>query len=305
MSDDVAASVTGQRFARRSWGCIAVTTVLLLSGLAAVRVAADGIRHRRTQSQVLEHTEQQIEQATRITADRAVLQGEVEELRRRRSEHTRMLWTGDLDPALEERGRALCEDAELRFEGLTLHAVRRRGALDARPCQLAFAGTVQQVPVLVDAVDTQPELVWLTGLDLEVVNFIDDRITGVIAFEVFGLRAPPPPDGQILRPFLPLSSSSAGVVQPRGTAGDQLAEARARLASEYAGLIDYEALTATRDHLAAEATELERLTAARPPFSDDLARAVPTLTRNLQRSALGRAGLRVEPGGAVEFLSYD
>jgi len=41
------------------------------------------------------------------------------------------------------------------------------------------------------------------------------------------------------------------------------------------------------------------------PASEDLARAVPTLTRNLQRSAMGRAGLRVEPGGAVEFVSYD
>ncbi len=283
---------------------MAVAGVLLVAGLLGVRATGEGIRRHRTVDAALDRTEQQIEAATRRTADRAVVQLEVDELERGRPQRARELLTGDLEAALTERCRAFCDDADLRFEGLTLQPIRRRGALDTRPAQVAFAGVVQQVPVLVDAVDSQPELVWLTELDLEVVNFIDDRVTGTLAFEVFGLRPPPPPGGEILRPFLPLAMVHAGIASASHD-DEPLAEARARLASEYPGLLDYEGLTSRRDHLAAEAVELERLLAARVPASEDLARAVPTLTRNLQRSAMGRAGLRVEPGGAVEFVSYD
>jgi len=292
-------SRNGDTFARRAWWLMAAAAVVLGVTFVGVQRSSETIRGRRAMTHALEQTEGQIEAAVARTADRTAVESEVEELLRQRAELEASLIGGDLEEELGATFRKLCARADLRFEGLAAQPVRRRGALDAVPCRVSFSGLHQQVPVLMDGFYTLEGLVFVTGLDLEVVNFIDDRVTGTLTFEVPRLRPPPPPDGEILRPFLP--------VTPAGAVGDgaPLEEAQDRLASEYRALLDYETSLLAREHYTAEAAQLGQLHESQGPAQADVARALPTVVRALQRTALGRGGFRVEPGGAVEFLQYD
>jgi hypothetical protein len=293
----------GVAFSRQA-GLLMVCSAVLLGGVFVVfQLSAGAIQNRRTLAEATEQTEEQIERAVALTADRGAVEAEVAELQRQRPQFEAHTLRGDLKELLEGRFQQHCQRADLRFEGLEVQPVRRRGALDSVPCRVSFSGLHQQVPVLLDGFYSFEGLLFVTGLDLEVVNFIDDRITGTLTFETPRLRSPPPPDGEILRPFLPMTPAVGGRAQRLGSG--PLHDAQERLTSEYRGMLDYEAARRARDHHVAEAAQIEALLLSQGPSQADVARAVPTVVRALDRTALGRGGFRVEPGGAVEFLQYD
>ena len=283
---------SGDVYARRAWWLMAAAAVVL-------QRSSEAIRERRAMAHALAQTEAQIQAAVERTADRNAVESELDELLRQRADLEQGRIAVDLEEQLAAHFRQLCARADLRFEGLAAQPVRRRGALDSIPYRVSFSGLHPQVPVLIDDFYTLDGLLFVTALDLEVVNFIDDRVTGTLTFEMPRLRPPPPPDGEILRPFLPLTPTGSAA------ASDALVEAQDRLASEYRALLDYETALLARDHYTAEAAQLSQLRESQGPAQADVARALPTVVRALQRTALGRGGFRVEPGGAVEFLQYD
>ncbi len=293
----------GLAFSRQAGLLMGCAGALLCVVFVVFQLSAGAIQNRRAIAEATAQTEEQIEDAVALTADRAAVEAELAELVRQRPELEAHTIPGDLEEALLDTIRRLCERADLRFEGLSVQPVRRRGALDSQPCRVSFSGLHQQVPVLLDGFYTLDGLLFVTGLDLEVVNFIDDRVTGTLTFEAPRLRPPPPPEGEILRPFLPRTPAVGGRAE-RLRSGPLL-EAQERLASEYRGLLDYEAASLARDHHVAEAAQLDQLLQSQVPSQADVARAVPTVVRALDRTALGRGGFRVEPGGAVEFLQYE
>ena len=293
----------GKAFTRQSCLGMAAVAVLLLAGLVAVQLSAGAIRDHRATGAAIAHTEQQIADATALTSDRSEVESEVAELLRVRQE-LRSALPFDTD-TLEARFLTYCERSDLRFEGASVQTARPRGALDAVTVRLAFAGHHPQVPMLLDAFFTQAEIVPLTGLDIEVINFIDDRVTGTLTCELLRLRPPDAPGGEILRPFLPTAVPAGSTLAGLGDSREALADAQERLQSEYWGLLEYEGLIAARDHHQAEAHQIEALRATRSQSESDIARAYPVLVRALHKSALGKAGFRVEPGGAVEFIGYD
>lgn len=293
----------GLAFSRQAgllMGCVAV---LLFAVFVVFQLSAGAIQSRRAITEATERTEEQIEAAVALTADRGAVEAEVTELLRQRPQLEDLTARVDLEEVLQDRFRELCADADLRFEELSVQPPRRRGALNSVPCRLAFSGLHQQVPVLLEGFYNLEGLIFVTGLDLEVVNFIDDRVTGTLTIEAIRLRAPPPPDGEILRAFLPTTPAAGGRAGRSGSGS--LQEAQERLASEYRGLLDYQTASLARDHYAAEAAQIAQLLQSQGPSQADVARAVPTVVRALDRTALGRGGFRVEPGGAVEFLQYE
>lgn len=303
MNDEDLQTRNGLAFSRQAGLLMGCSAVLLGLVFVVFQFSAGAIENRRAIAEATSQTESQIQRAVVLTADRGDVEAEVAELLRQRPQLEAQTLQGELEEILEEHVRQLCERADLRFEGLSVQPVRRRGALDSVPCRVSFSGLHQQVPVLLDGIYTLDGLIFVTGLDLEVVNFIDDRITGTLTLEAPRLRAPRPPDGEILRPFLPMTPAVGGRAERLRSA--PLQDVQERLASEYPGLLDYEAARLARDHHAAEAAQIDELLRSQGPSQADVARAVPIVVRALERTALGRGGFRVEPGGAVEFLQYD
>ena len=291
--------IRGRAFTRQSGLGMGVTAVLMVGGMVGLHLSTGVIRARRTTTLAIEHTEQQIADIVALTADREALEADVAGAIARRGD-VRILQT-DPETTLRDRCARFCERADLRFDGLALLPPRRRAALEAVPVRLAFAGAHPQVPVLLDAFFAQPELLPVTSLELEVVNFVDDRITGTLGFDLIRLRPPTTPNGEVLRPFLPVSCAPT-LLSPESATLD---DARERLHSEYWGLLDHEALLEAREHYASEERQLMELTENQAQAQTDVARAMPQLIRALDRSALGRAGFRIAPGGAVEFTEID
>ncbi len=298
----------GRIFVRGACRQMGLVAVLLLLTMACVRVYAGVIQSHRTLSARLARVEVQTEEAMAVLGDRALLRGEVDELLAGRAGFSGLLLEGDRDAILDERLRRVCRDARVSFEGATRLPPRQRGVLDALPYKVRFEGRRHQVPVLVSGILAQPELVSVTSLDLEVVNFVDDRITGALVLELPLLRESPGPDGEIVRPFLVrgLDDASDGpmarLVGPRRRSLD---EASRSLATLYPELVDVQALTLRRNHLILEKRELGRLADSRAAVQADVARVLPRVDRALSRSALGRAGFQAEPGGAVELVTWD
>ena len=293
----------GKAFTRQSCLGMGAVAVLLVAGLIAVQLFAGAIRDHRSTGAAITRTEQQIAEATALISDRAEVESEVIELLRGRPDLESAL-PADTD-TLEARFRTYCERSDMRFEGASVLAARPRGALEAVAVRLAFAGHHPHVPMLLDAFFTQVEIVPVTGLDIEVVNFIDDRITGTLTCELLRFRPPASPSGEILRPYLPVAVPGGPALAGLGDSRAALIDAQERLQSEYWGLLEYEGLVSARDHHQAEAHQVGALHATRAQSESDIARAYPILVRALHKSALGKAGLRVEPGGAVEFIGYD
>lgn len=305
--DPTGAEARGTLFARRSWHAIAAVAVELLLAIVVLRLGDDALRVHCGLRAALAETEDRAERAERHTAGRAELDAEVAELESQRRELRLRLLPPDPAASLEARFEQFCADAELRFEGLSVQRPRQRGALSAVPCEVRLAGSRHQVPVLLDAFYAQEELLVVTGLDLEVVNFIDDRVTGTLRFEALQLGEPPPPSGEILRPFL-AEAAPAGADRAAPWSDKihrALDQATAQLEAEHAGLLAYESLTQHRDHYLAEWEQVEQLAAGRPQAQADVAQALPRLLRALTRSALGRAGFHIQPGGPVEMIAYD
>jgi len=293
----------GTAFTRQSCLGMSAVAMLLLTGLIAVQLFSGAIRSRRATQAAIGRTDEQIVEAAALMSDRAEVESEVAELLRGRPDLAAALLADSA--ALEDRFRVYCERSDLRYEGASVTPVRPRGALDAEGVRLAFAGNHPQVPVLLDAFFTQTEIVPVTGLDIEVVNFVDDRVTGTLTCELLSTRPPSPPDGEILRPFLPSPVPTGPALAGLDRSREALIDAQERLRSEYFGLLEYEGLVSARDHYRAEARQIEELRAGRAQSESDIARAYPTLVRALAKSALGKAGFRVQPGGAVEFVGYD
>lgn len=298
----------GRIFVRGACRQMGLVAVLLLLTMACVRVYAGVIQSHRTLSARLARIEVQTEEAVAVLGDRGALQNEVAELLAGRSAFDGLLLRDGRDEILDERLRRVCRDARVSFEGATRLPPRQRGALEAIPYKVRFEGRRHQVPVLMSGILAQPEIVSVTSLDLEVINFVDDRITGALVLELPALRQPPEPDGEIVRPFLVrgLDDASDGpmarLVGPRRRALD---EASRSLGILYPALVDYQALTLRRNHLVLEKREIGRLADSRAAVQADVARVLPRVDRALSRSALGRAGFQAEPGGAVELITWD
>ncbi len=298
----------GRIFVRGACRQIALVTVLLLLTMACVRVYAGVIRSHRTLSAMIVRVEVQTEEAVAVLEERGPLRMEVDQLRLGRATLEPLLISGDRDAVIEERLREACRRVDVHLEGSTRLSTRARGPVDAVPYRVRFRGRRHQVPVLMEELLDQEEVVSVTSLDLEVINFIDDRITGVLVLELPVLRDPPPPDGEIVRPFLAggRDASSEGpmawLVGPRRRALD---ESCRTLVTLYPELVDYQALTLARSHLILEGREIRRLADGRSAVQADVARILPRVDRALSRSALGRAGFQGEPGGAVELVTWD
>ncbi len=297
----------GNRFVARSWRRIIVVAGALLVALLALRVSTDAIRAHRAVRAAIETIEGQIRTADELTAQDEGLQAEADQLRENRQEFRAHVFDGDPQPRLQARFERFCDQAELSLEGLAEFRPGMRGALQTHPYQLSFAGNRHQVPILLDLFYTQDEVMAVTGVELEVVNFIDDRITGTLDFEVFALREPPGASGEILRDFLPAPPPRAavGALGRLDRSFQALDEARSRLGTRFPALLDHETLTTTLAHYQAESSELQSLMDGHAAAQADVARALPRLERALTRSALGRAGFKVVPGGAVEMLVWD
>ena len=297
----------GARFVTSSWRRIIVVAGALLVLLLVLRVSTDAIRAHRAVRLAIETLDEQIRAADEKTAVQQALEVQVEELRERRADLRAHVFEGDARPQLEPRFDQFCEQAEVSQESLTAFRPGIRGALQTYPYQLSFAGNRHQVPILLDLFYTQEEVMAVTGIELEVVNFIDDRITGTLDFEIFGLREPHAATGEILREFLPAQPprAAAGALGRLDGSFQVLEETRARLESRSPGLLDHETFTVTYAHYQAETTELHALMDGHAAAQADVARALPRLERALTRSALGRAGFKVVPGGAVEMLVWD
>ncbi len=298
----------GRIFVRGACRQMGLITVLLLLTMTCVRVYAEVIRSHRSLSARVARVEVKIEESVALLRELPPLRAEVDDLASRRAEYRPMLLVEGEDEALEERLRRSCRAARVEFEGLTALPHRERGPLDARPYKIRFRGRRHQVPVLMEGVLAADELSSVTSLDLEVVNFVDDRVTGAILVEYPRLREPPAPDGEIVRPFLVSGADAAtdgplaAVVGPRRK---QLEETTRSLKALYPDLLEYQTLTLARGHYLRERGEIRRLADGRAAFEADVARILPRVDRALTRSALGRAGFQAEPGGAVELVTWD
>lgn len=307
VADPARPEALGARFVRRAWIAIGVAAALLVLAIGGLRLASDALRAQRILRSAVVETEDRTARAVAHTADRAEVEAEVDVLLEQRASLAGRLLPADPAPVLEPRFRSACAAAELQFEGLSTLRGRQRGALRAIPGELRFAGSRHQLPILLDAFYAQREALAVTGIDLEVVNFIDDRVTGVLRFEAYALGDPPPPGGDVLRPFLPVPlPAAASHASPLNQGARRaLDEATAGLEAQHEGLLAYEALTVARDHYLAEWEQVDRLEIGRAQAQADIAQALPRLLRALSRSALGRAGFRVQPGGPVEMIAYD
>ncbi len=297
----------GERFVRLAWTRIAALAVVLAVGLLAVRLSGDAIRARRQLALLADTAEQRLAAAEERLADRGDLEAEVEALRARRSDGAAALLAGEAQVSLPPLVRGVCERAGVTLEELDLGPPHPLGALGSRTALISFTGDRQQVPVLVQELFDRPELLVLTDLELEMVNFVDDRVIGTASVEVPTLRSSPDATGEILRPYLPplLPVGSDGLLAGPGHARERLDAAVAGLERIHPELLAYERLTAERDHYRAESRAIAALVDDRPRLQADVARALPRLDRALTRSALGRSGLHVEPGGAVELRLED
>ncbi len=298
----------GRIFVRGACRQMGLVTVLLLLTMSCVRVYAEVIRSHRSLSARVARVEVKVEKTVSLLQELPPLREEVGELVDARAEFAPSMLPADADALLDERMRRVCRDARVEYDGLTALSMRMRGPLDSQPYKVRFRGRRHQVPVVMEGVLNDDLITSVTSLDLEVVNFVDDRVTGAIIVEFPRLREPPAADGEIVRPFLVSGPDAvtdgpmATVVGPRRR---QLEETTRSLRSLYPDLLDYESHTLARNHYLLERREIRRLTDGRGAVEADVARILPRVDRALSRSALGRAGFHAEPGGAVELMTWD
>ena len=298
----------GKIFVRGASRQMGLVAVLLMATMGLVRAYGGVIHAHRSESAALVRIQVQTEEAMALLGERTALVLEIEQLLEARE----LLQPWLLDDAqlegMEGRLEGICARSNVHYDGAAQMAGRDRGALDAVPYKVRFNGRRHQVPVLIEGMLGQEEALTATSLDLEVVNFVDDRVTGALVVEYPMLRATPGPDGQILRPFLvrtPASVAEGPLGTLTGPRRRALEEAERSLVALYGDLLEYQGLTFARAHLLAESRELRRLQEGRPAVQADVARVLPRVDRALTRSALGRAGFQAEPGGAVELVSWD
>ena len=215
------------------------------------------------------------------------------------------------DEAVRVRSRLknISEANGFDVQNLGLGTLREGEAFDTVPASLRLIGDRVELPPFLAAFYDQPRVVRLVALDLEATRFGSQRVGATLRWELAAPARTPPPLKDLTGQWAPPSLAAPGLVAgiSRWNLGrwHRLQDAASALRSLAPALRSLAELEGKRSALEQERRTLTRWAEAAKAERAAVLRKAPLLLRQLDVSALGRAGLRPGPGGTLQIIDDD
>lgn len=213
------------------------------------------------------------------------------------------LLDADASSSLEGTLKLLAERHEMQLEGLRLGTRRAGDAFDTVPSTAVFVGDRAGLPELLDSFYSQPRVVRIVSLDLELPKFGSPIVQTTLRWEYAALpESTPESDDPTTRWSPPslVAETGPGRVTSRNRARwatlEESANALRALAPRLRRLA---AMDAERALLEQQRLALKRWRESSAAEAQAVQRRMPELLRRMDLSATGEAALRPGPGGLV------
>jgi len=274
-----------------------------------LQIAMPTLRQARLLDEAVTVTEERYVEAKRWLERESTISAALD--KERREAINRLPHLLRTDEAVQVRSwlQNLARDAGFEVNSVRLGTVRDGETFDTVPAAIRISGDRAELPPFLATFYDQPRVVRLIALDLEARRLGSERVNATLRWEFAAAarRRPPPLDPTLLwSPPSVADLENAGRIS-RYNRGrwEELERAAADLRDLRPSLMRVSRRDADRSRLEMERRSLAHWKDAALAERKAVLRKTPLLLRQLDLSAMGRAGLRPGPGGTLQIVDDD
>ena len=286
---------------------LAVTLMGVL--IAGLHIAMPTLRQARLLDQAVLVTVERQSEATRWLEREATISAALD--KERREAVNRLPHLLRTDEAVEVRSwlQNLARDAGFEVGSVRLGTVRDGETFDTVPAAIQITGDRAELPPFLATFYDQPRVVRIIALDLEARRLGSERVNATLRWE---FAAAARRRQETLDPTLLWAPPAVAGLENAGRISrfnrgrwEALEEAAGGLRDLRPALMRASRREAERSRLEMERRSLARWQDAALAERKAVLRKTPLLLRQLDLSAMGRAGLRPGPGGTLQIVDDD
>lgn len=284
-----------------------LAAVTLVSGLAiGLQLAMPTLRQGRLLDEALELTEERQLEASRWLEREPSITAALE--KERREAVSRLPHLLRTDEAVQVRTwlETLARDAGFEVGSVRLGTIREGETFDTVPAALQISGDRAELPPFLATFYDQPRVVRLIALDLEARRLGSDRVNATLRWEFAAAarnpKAPSDPTRRWAAPSVADLANESRVSRFNRGRWEALDRAASDLRDLRPNLVRVARMDSERSSLEMERRSLASWRDAAAAERKAVLRKTPLLFRQLDVSAMGRAGLRPGPGGTLQIV---
>ena len=284
-----------------------LAAVTLVSGLAiGLQLAMPTLRQGRLLDEALELTEERQVEASRWLEREPSITAALE--KERREAVSRLPHLLRTDEAVQVRTwlETLARDAGFDVGSVRLGTIREGETFDTVPAALQISGDRAELPPFLATFYDQPRVVRLIALDLEARRLGSDRVNATLRWEFAAAarnpKAPNDPTSRWSAPSVADLANESRVSRFNRGRWEALDQAASNLRELRPNLVRVARMDSERSSLEMERRSLASWKDAAAAERKAVLRKTPLLFRQLDVSAMGRAGLRPGPGGTLQIV---